>query len=1116
MFPLLAALLASLISFACAGASGEQPAAAQPQEPASTAPSALPAAAGAAAGDTRMLEMPAVSVRHVAFCYAGDLWICNLDGSGARRLTTHPGFESRPRFSPDGAWIAFSGEYDGNTDVYLIPAAGGEPRRLTWHPDLDLVNDFTPDGAHVLFESPREVANDRLRQLFTVPVAGGHPERLPLPSGFDGAYSPDGTKIAYSPQRRAFEQWKNYRGGTASRIWICTLADLSVQQIPQPAGRCNDVDPMWIGERLYFASDRDGEFNLYSFDARSQKVERLTQHEDFPVTGPVAGGGRIVYEQAGWLHLFDPQSARAQRLQIGVAADLIETRPRFVSGEQYLRGASLSPSGARAAISFRGEVLTVPAEKGDPRNLTNTTGAHERHPVWSPDGKTVAYFSDESGEYQLVLAPQDGKGERRVLPVGGAGFYEDPSWSPDSQKISFLDNSQSLLWIDLASGRVTKVDQEPVYGVLSTIPHAWSPDSKWLTYAVSTRTGFRQVKVHELATGATQAVTDGLADATNPVFDANGKYLYLTASTDAGPFLTWFSQASSDIESTNSLYLVVLAGDEPSPFAAESDEESVAEAAAAAEPDAGTEAAAAEAGAEEVSVRIDFAGIGQRILALPLPPAYYAGLAAGQHGQVFYLKSERSDFSNGPGGTALTRFDLTTRKETQLLAGVHSFDLAAGGEKALVVTDGGLFVRPLGDALDLSEGRLAIDRIQVRVDPRAEWAQIFDEAWRINRDYFYDPGMHGADWNAMRAKYAQFLPHLAIRRDLNRVLRGLCSELAVGHSGVGGGDTLVEADAVPGGLLGADYAIENGRYRFAKVYGGLNWTPDLRAPLTEPGVNVQAGEYLLAVDGRDLTSAESVHARFENTAGRRVEITVGPNADGSGSRTVTVVPVDGEQALRNRDWVEGNIAKVTAATQGRVAYVHVPDTAFQGHQYFKRYFFPQSDREAIIVDERHNSGGSIADYYLDILSRPYVAHWAMRYGADLVSPQGTIFGPKVMIIDEDAGSGGDLLPWMFRKFGLGTLVGRPTWGGLVGILGFPVLMDGGGVTAPNVGIWTEDEGFTVENVGVPPDVEVEQWPADCTDGRDPQLEKAIAIALAELEKNPPQQPVRPPFPKRAR
>ncbi|MEQ1891964.1 MAG: PDZ domain-containing protein [Planctomycetota bacterium] len=1065
--------------------------------------------------DTRLLEQPAVSARHVAFVYAGDLWVAPLAGGAPRRLTTHPGQESRPRFSPDGLTLAFSGQYDGNTDVYLVPVEGGEPKRLTWHPSVDVVHGFTPDGAEVLFSSQRDVYTGRFWHLFHVSTAGGSPTRYPLPTCYKAELSPDGKRLAYVPLSEAFQQWKNYRGGTASRIWICELSDLAVTMVPQPEGRCNDTDPMWIGTSLYFRSDRDGEFNVYAYDAGARSVRALTKHADFPVANASSGGGRIVYEQAGWLHLLDPTDGATTRLKLGIATDLVETRERWVGGEQYARSATISPSGARAAFGFRGEIVSVPAEKGDARNLTETPGANERHPAWSPDGRTLAWVSDESGENRIVLAPQDGKGERRSLAPGGAGFYEALQWAPDSKKLSFLDNSRTLYWLEVESGTCTKIAQEPLYGVFPSLHHAWSPDSKWLAYTLGMKTGFRTAHLYELASGTSHALTDGLSDASEPVFDASGKYLYLAASTDAGPFLTWFSQASADIEQTNSLYVVVLAKDTPSPLAAESDEEEP-KAPAAADGEKKEE----ERKDEGVAVRIDFDGLEQRILALPTERAFYSSLQAGKAGTLWYLKGAQSDFSAdegaGAGPTALARFDLEAREEKTVLASCAGFELAAGGEKVLVSSEGGFFVRPLGDAIELSEGRLALGDVQVKIDPRAEWAQILDEVWRINRDYFYDPGMHGADWPAMKAKYEQFLPHLAVRSDLNRVIRWLCSEVAVGHSFSGGGDTLVQTKTVPGGLLGADYEVVDGRYRFAKVFGGLNWTPDLRAPLTEPGVDVQAGEFLLAVAGRPLTSVEDVHARFENTAGKRVELLVGPNADGSGARTVTVVPLESESALRNRAWVEGNIARVTAATNGRVAYVHVPDTADQGHVYFKRYFFPQADREAVIIDERHNGGGSIADYYLDILRRPYVAHWATRYGDDLVTPQGAIFGPKVMVIDETAGSGGDLLPWMFHRFGFGKLVGRPTWGGLVGILGYPELMDGGGVTAPNIAIWTEDEGFTVENVGVPPDIEVEQLPALVAQGKDPQLDRAIEVALQELAANPPKEAVRPPFPVRVR
>ncbi|MCY2960657.1 MAG: PDZ domain-containing protein [Planctomycetota bacterium] len=1103
---------------------------AAPARPVQAGPAAsAPATATEDSADTRLLDQPAVSADHIAFAYAGDLWVAGIDGSDVRRLTAHPGVESRPRFSPDGRTLAFSAQYDGNMDVYVVSVEGGEPKRLTWHPGDDVVQDFTPDGREVVFTSQRDVHTSRFWHLFRVPVEGGFQVGYDLPTCTKAALSPDGKKIAYTPLAEAFREWKNYRGGTASRIWIYDVADHSVVQVEQPAGRCNDTDPMWIGDRLYFRSDRAGEFNLYSYDAAKKSVAQLTRHDDFPIQNASSGARRIVYEQAGWIHLFDPATSRATRVPIGVRAERLETRPRFVEGDQYVRSSSISPSGARVALGFRGEIVTLPAEKGDFKNLTETPGANERYPAWSPDGKTIAWFSDESGENQLVLGSQDGRGEKRTIRLDGAGFYDGAKWSPDGRWISYTDNSRTLRVLDVASGTSKVVGRDPIYGVFANISHDWSPDSRWLAFAPGTKTGFKRVEIYDTTDGTTHTITDGLSDVSEPVFDASGKYLYLAASTDAGPFLNWFSQASSDVEQTNSLYLVCLAKDTPSPLAPESDEEvaepspkpddaqkeGAAEASPAAEDP--TSAKATKSAKDKVpAVKIDFDGLSQRIVALPLSRAYYTGLAAGESGQLFYQRAERVSFEGTPAPTALARFDLKQREEKHLLENVQGFRLSGDRKKVLVTTGAGSWVRPLGDSIDLSKGQLAVDSIRVRIDPRVEWREIFDEAWRINRDCFYDPGMHGADWPAMKAKYAQFLPHLATRADLTRVIRWMCSELAVGHHRTGGGDTLAELKAVPGGLLGADYEVAAGRYRFAKVYGGLNWTPDLRAPLTEPGVDVSAGDYLLAVDGRELRADEDVFARFEYKAGKRVELTVGPNADGSGSRRVVVLPIGNETALRNRDWVEGNIRRVTEATNGRVAYVHVPNTAELGFVYFKRYFFPQSDREAIIVDERYNGGGSVADYYIDILRRPYVAHWATRYGDSFVTPQAAIFGPKVMLIDESAGSGGDLLPWMFRKFGLGQLIGRPTWGGLVGILGFPELMDGGDVTAPNLGIWTEEEGFTVENVGVPPDIEVEQLPALTRQGRDPQLERAIQEVLAELDKNPRKPAKQPPFPVRVR
>jgi tricorn protease len=1066
--------------------------------------------------DTRLLSDPAVSSEQVAFSYANDLWVANLDGSGVRRLTSHPGIEANPRFSPDGRWIAFSGEYDGNTDVFIVSSAGGVPRRLTWHPGEDIPLGFTPDGTAVLFTSPREVHTMRYRQLFTVPVSGGAVSKLPIPNATEATYSPDGSRILYQPLGSAFHQWKNYRGGRAARLLLFDNDTYEVEQIPQPEGGSNDTAPMWIGESIYFLSDRDGEFNLYSFDPRSWEVRQLTRHSDFPIVNASAGGGRIVFERAGYLHLFDPASGQERRLAIGVAADLNETRPRFVKGAKYARSASLSPSGARAAFDFRGEIITVPAEKGDERNLTASVAAHDRFPAWSPDGTRIAWFSDESGEYALKIGPQDGEGAVRTIALDGGGFYAHPRWSPDGTRIAFSDNSRTLYVANVSTGVVTKVSSQPLYspGAFDEPSHSWSPDSQWLAYVRRTPTNMGTVQLYSLSSRESHPLTDGMSNASEPVFDPNGKYLYFIASTDAGPVEDWFSMSNADMVSTSAIYLAVLPKGEPNPLAKESDEEEGSGSNGGTSPTAGKDPKDAPVGPP--TVRIDLDGLSQRIVALPVDPAGITNLQVVEPGRIHYLSSPtgRRPF-NQDAEWALHRFNLEDRKSTRQVENVDGYELSRNGEKVLLkIKDDWIIAAAGGETIDPSKHKLPIDAIEVKIDPVAEWRQIFDEAWRINRDYFYDPNFHGADWEAMREKYAEFLPHLTVRQDLNRVLTWLSSELAVGHHRVGGGDSLATTETTPGGLLGADYDIDDGRYRFKRIYGGLNWNPELRAPLTEPGVEVRAGEYLLAVNGKELRYPENLHSMFERTAGRITQITVGPRADGRESRTVRVVPIESETALRNRDWVEGNLRKVTEATGGRVAYVYVPNTTTLGHEYFKRYFFPQANRDAIIVDERHNGGGQVADYYIDILRRPFISNWAMRYGADLETPLAAIHGPKVMLIDETAGSGGDLLPWMFRELGLGPLIGKRTWGGLVGILGFPTLMDGGSITAPNLAIWTED-GFIVENVGVAPDIEVEQTPADVIAGRDPQLERAIEVVLRELEANPPRRPVRPPFPLRA-
>jgi len=1104
------------------------------------------------AGPSKMLTDPALSAERIAFVYGNDVWTCRLDGGGVARITSGPGAKLRPAFSPDGSLLAFSAELDGNLDVYVVPAAGGVPKRLTWHPGRDVVQGFTPDGKAVLFTSPRAASNNRHTQLYTVPVEGGVETALPLPYANRAAYSPDGRTIAYNPNAPAHLQWKRYRGGTVSRVWLLDVATNALEKVPQPATRCNDADPMWVngpgGATLALRSDRDGEFNLYTLaetidpkdpSKKSLSLKALTHYTDFPVLNASSAAGRILFEQSGTLHLYELSSNKVTDLTITVPGDLLETRPRWAKGAKWIRGAALSPSGARAAFDFRGEIVTVPAEKGDSRNLTNTVAVHESAPAWSPDGKSIAYVSDESGENEIVVRAQDGKGAPKKLKIPGAGFYSDLVFSPDGKKLVLSDNSLALWVVDVASGAAKKIASERLYAPVryKMLRGSWSPDSRWVAYTLSGPTYIRTAFVYSVDEDKSFALTDGLSDVSDPVFDRGGKLIYFLASTDAGPQRNWFSLQNADARITNAIYVATLKKGTPSPLAKESDEEKGEAKDARTEDkdkeedsskgrEGGRPADAKDAGAagkaeggvkpakKPEPVVIDHDGLGSRIVDLPVHPAEISNLQAGSAGQLFFER--RSD-----GKTSVQRFDFKDRKTETVVPEADDYFVSFDGKKLLFrLKEAWTIAASSGkkpdakDAKDAGDGKLKLDAIAVRVDPRAEWPEIFDEAWRVNRDYFYDSKMHGRDWAAMKAKYAPFLPYLSSRGDLNRLIQWMCSELAVGHHRNTPGESFAEATPVPGGLLGADYEVVSGRYRFKKVFGGLNWNPELRAPLSEPGVEVKTGEYLLAVNGRDLAPPENLYARFEATSGKIVEITVGPSPDGKGSRTVNVVPVAEENALRNRDWVEGNLRKVDAATGGRVAYVYVPNTAGLGHTYFKRYFYPQASKDAVIVDERFNGGGSVADYYIEALLRQPIAWWTFRYGEDMKTPSASIQGPKVMLIDETAGSGGDLLPWMFRKFKVGTIVGQRTWGGLVGVLGFPTLMDGAVVTAPNLAFWTPEEGFGVENVGVPPDVEVEQTPADVIAGRDPQLEKAIAIVMDELKKNPPVKPKRPAMPVR--
>ncbi len=744
--------------------------------------------------------------------------------------------------------------------------------------------------------------------------------------------------------------------------------------------------------------------------------------------------------------------------------------------------------------------MTIPEKNGDVINHTKTPNVHEKDPAWSPDGKQIAYFSDESGEYALHIKTL-ASGTVKKIKLSGAGFYAYLHWSPDSKKLAFVDNSRTLYLADVASSSTTKIASDDLYypGVYRELFGSWSKDSKWISYTVITETNFEQAFAYGLDEKKSYALSDGLSNVTEPIFDASGKYLYMLASTDAGPVVNWFDQSNQDMQLSNSIYLVTLEKDQISPLAKRNDMEM------------GDQEKDEEEDEEDESITIDWDGIFNRIIDLPVDPGMYSNLASPEEGKVYYISTKPNSSWNDP--QSLMMYDLSEREEKKVMA-ANEFEIAAKGEKMLFRKGRSWGITKVGAAP--ANGMLNTAEIKIKIDPTQEWSNIFNEAWKVNRDYFYDPGMHGVDWNAMKSKYNVFLSDISCRSDLYRVMQWMCSELAVGHHRFGSrGDRMNNPDRIGGGLLGADYVIKNGRYQIAKIYGGLNWNPGLRSPLTEPGVNAKVGDYLIVVSGNQVTSDQNLYSFFENTAGKIVELTLSTSANGTNARKVNVVPVGNERALRNRDWVEGNIKKVDAATNGQVAYVYVPNTTTAGHEYFKRYFFPQVNKKAVIIDERFNGGGQLADYYIDHLRKPYQSSWNFRYGKDLNAPSGSIQGPKVMLIDENAGSGGDYLPYLFKRFNLGKLIGKRTWGGLVGVLGYPEFIDGGSVTAPNVAYYNED-GFRIENEGVAPDIEVEQWPEEVMQGKDPQLEKAIEVVMEELKNNPPTYPARPDYPIRTK
>jgi len=1074
-----------------------------------------------------------VNQTSVVFSYGGYLWSVPRSGGEARQLTTG-GHEGRPYFSPDGKSIAFTGEYDGNIDAYVMPADGGEPRRLTWHPAPDVVVGWTPDGKKVLFQSPRDAYAD-FDRIYAVSVTGGVPEVLPMWRAEAGSYSADATHFAYVPNLKWQQSWKRYRGGQTTPIYIVRLADLQLEKIPRD--NSNDEFPVWMGDSVYFLSDRNGAKTLFAYDTKTKQVKQAVENKGLDLKTLSGGPDVLAYEQFGGIYLFDPKSGKSSHLDIKIAGDLPATRSHWVKVADKIQNASISPSGARAVFEARGEILTVPAEKGDIRNLTRSTAVVERDPAWSPDGKWIAYFSDESGEYALHLRDQSGLGETRKISLGNPpSFYYSPVWSPDSKKIAFSDKRLNLWYVDIEKGTPVRVanDIYDAWGVYFT--PCWSPDSKWITYSRYLLNHLRAIFVYSLETAKSTEVTDGLSDARFPVFDKGGKYLFFAASTDVALSGTWLDLSGFQRPVTRSVYAIVLKKGDPNPMEPQSDDEKIAKAEEKSKEGGkdkdkdqgkGNDAAKKEDKKDEkkgekkdekkeeaITVTIDFEGIGQRIVSLPIKPANYASLDPGKAGTLFVTETPLVQPLDGPPFPILTmsKFDLTTRKTEPFLSGTSGYAISANGEKILYrMGPASWFIAATAAAPKPGDGALKLDDMQVYSDPRAEWAQMYHEVWRIERDFLYDPHFHGLDLAAAETKYAPYVKAAGGRNDLNRLFVEMLGEVTIGHMFIFGGD-VPKAQEVKVGLLGADYKIENKRFRFSHIFNGENWNPDLRAPLTQPGVDVKLGDYLLEVNGNDVSASAEVYRFFENTAGKQIRIKVGPNPDGKDSRETTVVPVDDEFNLRNRAWEEGNRRKVDELSGGKLAYVHVPDTANGGYINFNRFYFAQTDKQAAIIDERYNHGGAIADYIIDLLGRPLRNCAVTREGDKWCSPLQQIYGPKTMIINEMSGSGGDALPWMFRQDKIGPLVGTRTWGGLVGIGNYPPLLDGGGVTAPRAAIYGLHGEWEVENHGIAPDIEVENDPASVAAGHDAQLEKAVDVTLEALKKNPVVIPDHPAYP----
>ncbi|MBI3670404.1 MAG: PD40 domain-containing protein [Acidobacteria bacterium] len=1106
-----------------------------------------PGVAAAAQPETHLMRYPDIARDHMVFSYAGDLWVSPRAGGVARRLTAHPGDEIFAKFSPDGKWIAFTGEYDGNADVYVIPTEGGEPRRLTFHPGNDFVLGWTPDSKKILFRSARASAPPAYTRLFLISLDGGVPELLPVPRASLTSFSPDGQKVALTPTSQEFRTWKRYRGGWSPAIGIYDLKKNTYEQLPKTSGM--DMFPMWHGNAIYFISDRDGAMNLYRYDLGNKQTKKLSSYKEYDVKWPSLGPDAIVYENGGLLYSLDLSSEKVTHISVTVNSDDIEARPEIKTVAERIRTFNLSPSGVRAVFEARGEIFTLPVEHGSPRNLTQTPSVHELNPVWSPDGKWIAYLSDRTGEYEIYLRPQKGGDEVRVTSDGSVYRY-GPLWAPDNKKLLYWDKKLRLWYVDMDKKEPVLIDQ----GEYDQIEGGdWSPDSRWVAYAKTGPNLSAAIYLYSLEQKKIFPVTNGFYDDGNPVFDHNGKYLYFLSQRFFYPSPGRFDQRFN-YYSTTGVFAVTLKADEASPFAAQSDEEKEAEekkdekkadekkkeandkknGAGEAKPPAADASAekqgekktdekkAEEKKAEEKApkpVQIDIEGLGQRIVNVPIPAGIYDELQARKE-KLFYraipMEARQAALPGPPRPrNSLHVYDVSKREDKVLLEGINNYDLNKDGSK-VIYRSGDTYgvVDAVPGKAKVGEGKLNTSSLQVLVDPREEWKQIFREAWRIERDFYWDPNMGGLDWKKIGKRYEALLPWVAHRSDLNYIIGEMIAELSTSHTYVGGGE-VPDRKRISVGLLGVDFEADQGYYRFKKIYRGENWNDQTRAPLDEPGLKVKESNYLIAVNGVAARSSASPYSYFQNLANQVVTLKVNDKPSAEGAWEINVKPAASEAFVRYLDWVESRRKLVSEATGGRVGYMHVPDTFISGVIMFDKYLNAQIGKDGMIVDERYNAGGQIPDFYTEKLKRGLLSLLAPREGKDVPWPPLAIYGPKVMIINELAGSGGDAFPWFFKREKIGPLVGTRTWGGLIGIARNIPLMDGGFVTAPEFAFWSTDNGgeWIVENHGVDPDHVVEQRPDLEVSGHDPQLEQAIELAKEGL-KNYKALPPRPKYPKK--